>query len=173
MSLGRYRRPSPLKSDGFPTYHLANVVDDRLMKITHVIRGDEWISSTPKHILLYESFGWTPPVFMHMPLLLGKDGKKLSKRRNPTSIFYYRDSGYLPEAFVNFLTLMGYSMPGDKEIYPLDEIMRSSIPNGSASPEPFSMSETRLDQPAVSDQHDFRRQALGADERLGLQRRSS
>lgn len=112
-----------MKSDGFPTYHLANVVDDYLMQITHVIRGDEWISSTPKHILLYESFGWKPPVFMHMPLLLGKDGKKLSKRRNPTSIFYYRDSGYLPEAFLNFLTLMGYSMPSDQEIYSLDEII--------------------------------------------------
>jgi len=117
-----------LKSDGFPTYHLANVVDDHLMKITHVIRGDEWMSSTPKHILLYESFGWKPPVFMHMPLLLGRDGKKLSKRRNPTSIFYYRDSGYLPEAFVNFLTLMGYSMPGDREIYTLDEIIQEFDP---------------------------------------------
>lgn len=113
-----------LKSDGFPTYHLANVVDDHLMQISHVIRGDEWMSSTPKHILLYESFGWTPPVFMHMPLLLGKDGKKLSKRRNPTSIFFYRDSGYLPEAFMNFLTLMGYSMPGDREIYSFDEIVK-------------------------------------------------
>lgn len=112
-----------LKSDGFPTYHLANVVDDHLMKITHVIRGDEWMSSTPKHILLYQSFGWTPPTFMHMPLLLGKDGKKLSKRKNPTSIFYYRDCGYLPEAFINFLTLMGYSMTGDREIYSLDDII--------------------------------------------------
>lgn len=111
-----------LKSDGFPTYHLANVVDDHLMKITHVIRGDEWIASTPKHVYLYEAFGWEPPVFMHMPLLLGTDGKKLSKRRNPTSIFYYRDTGYLPEAFVNFLTLMGYSMANGKEIYGLDEI---------------------------------------------------
>lgn len=113
-----------LKSDGFPTYHLANVVDDHLMKITHVIRGDEWMSSTPKHILLYQSFGWTPPEFMHMPLLLGKDGKKLSKRKNPTSIFFYRDSGYLPEAFMNFLTLMGYSMPGDREVYSLEEIVK-------------------------------------------------
>ncbi len=118
-----------LKSDGFPTYHLANVVDDHLMKITHVIRGDEWMSSTPKHVLLYESFGWEPPEFMHMPLLLGKDGKKLSKRRNPTSIFYYRDSGYLCEAFVNFMTLMGYSMPGDKEIYSLDEIIAHFDPS--------------------------------------------
>lgn len=114
-----------LKSDGFPTYHLANVVDDHLMEITHVIRGDEWMSSTPKHVLLYDSFGWKAPEFMHMPLLLGIDGKKLSKRKNPTSIFYYRDSGYLPEAFLNFLTLMGYSMPGDKEIYPLEEIIET------------------------------------------------
>lgn len=117
-----------LKSDGFPTYHLANVVDDHLMEITDVIRGDEWMSSTPKHILLYESFGWQPPKFYHMPLLLGVDGKKLSKRRNPTSIFYYRDSGFLPEAFINFLTLMGYSMPGDKEIYSLDEIVKEFDP---------------------------------------------
>lgn len=112
-----------LKSDGFPTYHLANVVDDHLMEITHVIRGDEWMSSTPKHVFLYEAFGWKAPTFMHMPLLLGTDGKKLSKRRNPTSIFYYRDSGYLPEAFLNFLTLMGYSMPGDLEVYPLKQII--------------------------------------------------
>lgn len=117
-----------LKSDGFPTYHLANVVDDHLMKITHVIRGDEWMSSTPKHMYLYEAFGWQPPTFMHMPLLLGKDGKKLSKRKNPTSIFFYRDSGYLPEAFLNFLTLMGYSMPDDKEIYSLEEIIRAFNP---------------------------------------------
>lgn len=112
-----------IKSDGFPTYHLACVVDDHLMEITHVIRGDEWMSSTPKHIILYEHFGWQAPTFMHMPLLLGKDGKKLSKRKNATSIFYYRDSGYLPEAFINFLTLMGYSMPGDREIYAIEEII--------------------------------------------------
>ena len=118
-----------LKSDGFPTYHLANVVDDHLMGITHVIRGDEWVSSTPKHILLYECFGLKPPVFMHIPLLLGSDGKKLSKRKNPTSIFYYRDSGYLPEAFANFLTLMGYSMPQDREIYSVNEIIKDFDPS--------------------------------------------
>ncbi len=117
-----------LKSDGFPTYHLANVVDDHLMEITHVIRGDEWISSTAKHILLYEVFGWQPPQFLHMPLLLGIDGKKLSKRKNPTSIFFYRDSGYLPEAFVNFLSLMGYSMPDDNEHYTLEEIIKAFDP---------------------------------------------
>lgn len=114
-----------LKSDGFPTYHLGVVVDDHLMKISHVIRGDEWISSTPKHILLYQCFGWEPPVFIHMPLLLGTDGRKLSKRRNPTSIFYYRDTGYLREAFINFLTLMGYSMPDDKEIYTIEDIIKN------------------------------------------------
>ncbi|MCB1213351.1 MAG: glutamate--tRNA ligase [Chlamydiia bacterium] len=112
-----------MKSDGFPTYHLANVVDDHLMEISHVIRGEEWMSSTPKHILLYEAFGWQAPQFLHMPLLLDPDGKKLSKRRNPTSIAYYRDSGYLPEAFTNFLTLMGYSMSGDREIYPLQTLI--------------------------------------------------
>ncbi len=114
-----------MKSDGFPTYHLANVVDDHLMKINVVIRGEEWIASTPKHILLYEAFGWEPPKFIHMPLLLDTNGKKLSKRKNPTSIEYYKDQGYLQNAFVNFMTLMGYSMPGDKELYSLDEIIKS------------------------------------------------
>lgn len=117
-----------LKSDGYPTYHLANVVDDHMMQISHVIRGDEWISSTPKHILLYECFGWEPPEFLHMPLLLGVDGKKLSKRKNPTSIFFYRDSGYLPESFLNFLSLMGYSMANDREIYSLFELIEEFDP---------------------------------------------
>lgn len=118
-----------IKSDGHPTYHLANVVDDYLMKITHVIRGDEWLSSTPKHILLYDAFGWEKPIFYHMPLLLGKEGKKLSKRKNPTSVFYYRDSGYLPEALVNFLTLMGYSMQDAEEFYSLDKIIKDFDPS--------------------------------------------
>ncbi len=117
-----------LKSDGYPTYHLANVVDDHLMEISHVIRGDEWVSSTPKHLLLYEGLGWKPPEFLHVPLLLGKDGRKLSKRRNPTSIFYYKDAGYLPEALTNFLTLMGYRMPGEKEIYSIEEITKEFEP---------------------------------------------
>jgi glutamyl-tRNA synthetase len=117
-----------LKSDGYPTYHLANIVDDHLMKITHVIRGDEWMSSTPKHVFLYEAFGWTAPDFLHMPLLLGKDGKKLSKRKNPTSIFYFRDSGYLSESLVNYLTHMGYSMQNAKEDYTLAEITESFDP---------------------------------------------
>jgi glutamyl-tRNA synthetase len=114
-----------IKSDGTPTYHLASVVDDHLMKITHVIRGDEWMSSTPKHVLLYQYLRFDIPVFMHMPLLLGKDGKKLSKRKNPTSIFYYKDSGYLPEALINFLTLLGYSYESETEFYSLDDIIAS------------------------------------------------
>nr|CRI42674.1 Glutamate--tRNA ligase [Chlamydia pneumoniae] len=117
-----------VKSDGFPTYHFANVIDDHLMGITHVLRGEEWLSSTPKHLLLYEAFGWEPPVFLHMPLLLNPDGTKLSKRKNPTSIFYYRDSGYVKEAFVNFLTLMGYSMEGDEEVYSLERIIETFNP---------------------------------------------
>ncbi|QNI35641.1 glutamate--tRNA ligase [Edaphobacter albus] len=102
-----------LKSDGFPTYHLANVVDDHLMQITDVIRAEEWISSTPKHVLLYKAFGWQVPRFWHMPLLRNLDKSKISKRKNPVSLIYYRDSGYLPEAIINFLGLMGGGMPAD------------------------------------------------------------
>jgi len=111
-----------LKSDGFPTYHLANVVDDHLMGITHVIRGEEWISSTPKHVLLYQYFGWEAPEFAHLPLLRNPDKSKLSKRKNPTSILYYREAGYLPEALVNYLGLMAYSMPDGREIFTLDDL---------------------------------------------------
>jgi len=102
-----------MKSDGFPTYHLANVVDDHLMEITDVIRAEEWISSTPKHVLLYKAFGWQVPRFWHMPLLRNIDKSKISKRKNPVSLIYYRDSGYLPEAILNFLGLMGGGMPAD------------------------------------------------------------
>ena len=100
-----------LKSDGFPTYHLANVVDDHLMRITDVIRAEEWISSTPKHVLLYKAFGWNLPRFWHMPLLRNIDKSKISKRKNPVSLVYYREAGYLPEAIINFLGLMGGGMP--------------------------------------------------------------
>ena len=92
-----------MKSDGLPTYHLANVVDDHLMEITHVIRGEEWVSSAPKHLLLYKYFGWEPPALMHLPLLRNPDKSKLSKRKNPTSILFYERMGYLPEALLNFL----------------------------------------------------------------------
>ncbi|MEX2131586.1 MAG: glutamate--tRNA ligase [Pseudohongiellaceae bacterium] len=111
-----------IKSDGLPTYHFANVVDDHLMKITHVIRGEEWINSTPKHLLLYDYFGWQPPVFSHMPLLRNPDKSKLSKRKNPTSIFYYKDMGYLPEALLNYLGMMGWTMPSGQEKFSLDEM---------------------------------------------------
>jgi len=114
-----------LKADGFPTYHLANVVDDHLMEITHVIRGEEWISSTPKHLLLYEAFDWTPPVFAHLPLLRNPDKSKLSKRKNPTGILFYRQAGYLPEALLNFLGLMAYSPADGNETFDLDTMART------------------------------------------------
>lgn len=109
-----------MKADGFPTYHLANVVDDHLMGISHVIRGEEWVGSLPKHLRLYEAFGWTPPEFIHLPLLRNPDKSKLSKRKNPTSILYYRRAGFLPEALLNFLGLMAYSPPDGNEVFSLD-----------------------------------------------------
>lgn len=114
-----------MKSDGFPTYHLANVVDDHLMEITHVIRGEEWINSTPKHVLLYQHFGWATPEFVHLPLLRNPDQSKLSKRKNPTSILYYQRAGYLPQAVLNYLGLMGYSMPDGSEIFTLDKFVEN------------------------------------------------
>ena len=112
-----------LKSDGFPTYHLANVVDDHLMEITHVIRAEEWISSTPKHILLYEAFGWEAPAFIHMPLLRNTDKSKISKRKNPTSLLWYEEQGFLPEALRNFLALMGFSAEEGKEKFSFDQMV--------------------------------------------------
>ncbi len=111
-----------LKSDGMPTYHLANVVDDHLMEISHVIRGEEWINSAPKHQLLYEYFGWDMPQLCHLPLLRNPDKSKLSKRKNPTSILYYQRMGFLPEAVVNYLGRMGWSMPGEREKFSLAEM---------------------------------------------------
>lgn len=112
-----------MKADGLPTYHLANVVDDHLMEITHVIRGEEWISSGPKHVLLYQYFGWKAPVFCHMPLLRNPDKSKLSKRKNPTSILYYQRMGFLPEALLNYLGRMGWSMPDEREKFTLGEMV--------------------------------------------------
>ncbi len=114
-----------IKSDGLPTYHFANVVDDHLMQISHVIRGEEWINSTPKHLLLYQYFGWQAPVFCHMPLLRNPDKSKLSKRKNPTSIFYYRDMGYLPEALLNYLGMMGWTMPSGEELFSVAEMTKN------------------------------------------------
>ena len=112
-----------VKSDGFPTYHLAVVVDDHLMKISHVIRGEEWITSAPKHLVLYEAFGWEPPQYMHLPLLLNPDGSKMSKRKNPTSVEYYRRAGYAPEALLNYLALMAYPpIDGDEEMFSFGQL---------------------------------------------------
>ncbi|MCG8668740.1 MAG: glutamate--tRNA ligase [Pseudomonadales bacterium] len=114
-----------LKADGMPTYHLANVVDDHLMKITHVIRGEEWINSAPKHKLLYEYFGWDMPELIHMPLLRNPDKSKLSKRKNPTSILYYQRMGFLAEAVINYLGRMGWSMPDEREKFTLNEMFEA------------------------------------------------
>ena len=112
-----------LKSDGFPTYHLANVVDDHLMGISHVIRGEEWISSTPKHLLIYEAFAWEPPIFVHLPVILGPDRSKLSKRHGAKSVLELRAEGYLKEAILNFMALLGWNPGGDKEIMDISEMV--------------------------------------------------
>jgi glutamyl-tRNA synthetase len=113
-----------LKSDGFPTYHLANVIDDHDMAITHVLRADEWLSSTPRHKLLYQAFGWEPPKFAHLPMILGPDRSKLSKRHGATAITEYRDQGYTPEAMFNFLSLLGWSLDDKTELMSGGDIVR-------------------------------------------------
>jgi glutamyl-tRNA synthetase len=112
-----------MKSDGFPTYHLAVVVDDHLMEITDVVRGEEWLTSSPKHWLLYEFFGWEKPNFYHTPVLRNPDKSKLSKRHGHTSVEWYKEAGFLPEAILNFLALMGWSHPEEKEIFSLSEFI--------------------------------------------------
>lgn len=112
-----------LKSDGYPTYHLANVVDDHLMEITHIIRGEEWLPSVPKHILLYNAFGWEVPKLAHLPLLLNKDKTKLSKRQGDVAVEDYVEKGYFPDAFVNFIALLGWNPSADREIYSLNELI--------------------------------------------------
>jgi glutamyl-tRNA synthetase len=115
-----------LKSDGFPTYHLAVVVDDHYMKISHVIRGEEWLPSTPKHLLLYQYFGWQAPAFAHLPLLLNPDKSKLSKRHGDVSVSDYHAKGYLPEALINFVAMLGWN-PGDgdtREFFSMDDLMK-------------------------------------------------
>lgn len=111
-----------IKSDGYPTYHLANVVDDHLMKITHVIRGEEWLSSVPKHLFLYQSFGWKPPKMCHLPLLLNPDKSKLSKRQGDVAVEDFLKKGYLPEALLNFVALLGWHAKGDDELYTMDKL---------------------------------------------------
>ncbi|MBZ5637501.1 MAG: glutamate--tRNA ligase [Acidobacteriia bacterium] len=112
-----------LKSDGYPTYHLANVVDDHLMEITHVIRGEEWLPSTPKHVLLYRHLGWDPPRFAHLPLLLGADRSKLSKRQADVSVSDYRAQGYYPETLVNFVALLGWNPGYDRDFFTLPDLV--------------------------------------------------
>ncbi|MBN1385216.1 MAG: glutamate--tRNA ligase [Elusimicrobia bacterium] len=112
-----------LKSDGYPTYHLANVVDDHLMGITHVIRGEEWLSSTPKHIILYRYFGWEPPKFAHLPLLLNPDKSKLSKRQGDVAVEDYREKGYLPSALLNYIALLGWSTEDSQQIFESNELI--------------------------------------------------
>ncbi len=114
-----------LKSDGYPTYHLANVVDDHLMGVTDVIRAEEWLVSTPIHVLLYQAFGWEVPKFYHMPLLRNPDKTKISKRKSHTSLEWYRAEGFLPEALRNYLALMGFSMPDGREIFTLEELIQA------------------------------------------------
>lgn len=115
--------PVLLKSDGFPTYHLALVVDDHLMEITHTMRGQEWLPSAPIHAILYDAFGWTMPAVCHLPMVMGKDGHKLSKRLGATSVREFRAQGYLPEALVNCIALVGWSYDDKRELFTLDELV--------------------------------------------------
>jgi len=129
-----------LKSDGFPTYHLASVVDDHEMQISHVIRGDEWLASSPKHVILYRMFGWEPPVFVHLPVVLGSDKTKLSKRHGAASVLEFEAMGYLPEAMVNFLAFLGWSPGTGEEIFSLEQLVAA-----------FELEKIQ-DSPAVFDQ---------------------
>lgn len=127
-----------LKKDGYPTYHLASIVDDHMMNITHVIRGEDWISSTPKHIMLYKALGWEVPIFAHVPNVFGTDGKKLSKRRGAKSALDYRKEGILSEALLNYLMLLGWSPKNDHEIFEKEEIEKEfTLENINSSPAIF------------------------------------
>jgi glutamyl-tRNA synthetase len=112
-----------LKSDGYPTYHLANIVDDHLMAISHILRAEEWLSSTPRHVLLYQALNWEPPQFAHLPMILGPDRAKLSKRHGTTNINEYRKQGYLPDAMINFLSLLGWSLDDRTELLSREELI--------------------------------------------------
>lgn len=117
-----------IKSDGYPTYHLAVVVDDHLMEVTHVVRGEEWLSSAPKHVLLYRYFGWQPPVFVHTAVIRNPDKSKLSKRQGHTAVSWYIENGYLPEALINFLCLLGWSHPEGEDVFSIDEFIKNFDP---------------------------------------------
>ena len=136
-----------IKSDGFPTYHMANVVDDHLMKITHVIRGEEWLSSTPKHVLLYEYLGWETPKFAHLPLLLNPDKSKLSKRQGDVAVEDYRDKGYLKDALINFVALLGWNAGDDEEFYYMDKLIEKfSIERVNKAGAVFNVEKIKLAQ---------------------------
>ncbi len=138
-----------VKSDGMPTYHLANIVDDHLMNISHVIRGEEWLSSTPKHVLMYDALGWAPPAFAHLPLILSPNGGKLSKRDAnelgiPVYVMDYREAGYEPEALLNFLALLGWSPGTEEELFALDEMVEAfSLDRVGASGVQFDLDKLR------------------------------
>ncbi len=113
--------PILMKGDGFPTYHLANVIDDHFMEISHILRAQEWIPSGPVHVMLYEAFGWTPPQYAHLPMVIGKDGKKLSKRHGATSLIQFRDGGYIPEGLINYVTMVGWAFDDKREFFTKEE----------------------------------------------------
>ena len=131
-----------LKSDGFPTYHLANVVDDHHMQISHVMRAEEWLPSTPRHVLLYKALSFEPPIFAHLPMILGPDRSKLSKRHGATTLLEYRDEGYLPEAMLNFLVLLGWSLDDKTEVMALTELIENfSLSRIGKSPAIFDITK--------------------------------
>ncbi len=133
-----------IKSDGYPTYHMANVVDDHHMQISHVLRGDEWIASTPRHVILYNAFAWTPPKFVHLPVILAEGGGKLSKRKGAASVGDYRELGYLPEVMVNFLSLLGWNPGDDTEYMERDELIRR-FDSKQISPKSAAFDEKKLE----------------------------
>ena len=158
-----------MKSDGLPTYHLANVVDDHLMEITHVFRGEEWLSSAPKHILLYHYFGWEMPVLCHTPLLRNADRSKLSKRKNPTGILYYKRMGYLPEALVNFLGLLAIPIGEDDEMMDFARVGASFRRRAHPRRRPgVRRRQTRLVERALPARDDGRGRLPRTGPRLGL-----
>jgi len=133
-----------LKSDGYPTYNFANVIDDHLMNITHVIRGNEYLSQTPKYNLLYEAFGWDAPTYIHVPMVLGEDGNKLSKRNGDASFMDLYNEGYLPDAVVNYLVLLGWSPETNQEVYSMDELIRAfDAKRISKSPSSYDIKKLR------------------------------
>ncbi len=130
--------PVLMKSDGFPTYHLANVIDDHFMKISHILRAQEWIPSGAMHILLYKAFGWDPPAYCHLPMVMGKDGQKLSKRHGSTSVIEFRERGYLPEALINYVTMVGWAYDDSREFFTKEELEKLfSLEKISKSPGVF------------------------------------